>query len=241
MRPVARVDGLTVSYPGVRALDGVSFSVDGGDILGIIGPNGAGKSTLFACMLGLIGSYGGRIEFFGRDVRESRAYLRDVGYVPQRPAFESNFPATVREVVRMGARRGLGEGAVDRALQDVWMHELAGRRIGELSGGQLQRVFIAKALVNGPRVMILDEPVTGVDHRSSELFYGILQDLNRRKGMAIIWSSHDMDAISRLATKVACLNRTLAFHVSADEFRDDEALARQYTEASMQEHVRSHG
>lgn len=256
MCAVVEVSNLSVGYDGAPlAIDGVSLSVVEGDFLGIIGPNGAGKSTLFACMLGLLGGYDGTIRFFGRDIRDSPSYRRRVGYVEQRPSFDRNFPATVREVVGMGAaggglgrpwrRGGHGGGAerrdrVDRILQDMWIHELADRRIGELSGGQLQRAFIAKALAGGPRILILDEPVTGVDAQSTELFYSILGNLNR-SGMTIIWSSHDMDAVDRLATRLACLNRTLFFHGDPCRFFADKDLVRQYSEASMQEHMRGHG
>ena len=259
LSPVIEVKNLSAGYAGApRALDGVSLTVEQGDFVGLIGPNGAGKSTLFSCMLGLMTGYDGTIRFFGRDIRESASYLHSVGYVEQRPAFDKNFPATVREVVRMGAtgrggrrrprmprlRRG-GPGGdedrlVDRIMQDLWIHELADRRIGEISGGQLQRAFIAKALASEPQVLILDEPVTGVDAQSAELFYGILRDLNR-SGMTILWSSHDMDAVGRLAGRLACLNRTMFFHGDPCKFFGNGALVRQYSEASMQAHMRMHG
>ena len=237
---VVNIENLSVRYPGVTAIDNVSFSVNEDDFLGIIGPNGAGKSTLFSCMLGLLTKYEGKIEFFGEDIRKSRGYLKKIGYVPQKPVFEKNFPATVREVVRMGMTRNFSEERIDQVLQDVWIHELGHRRIGELSGGQQQRVFIAKALVNEPKLLILDEPVTGIDSQSTELFYGILRELNQKQNITIIWSSHDMDAVNRLANKVACLNRTLFFHGESNEFFTNKELVKQYSEASMQEHMHHH-
>lgn len=270
MSTVVDVSGLSAGYDGAPlAIDDVSLAVEEGDFVGIIGPNGAGKSTLFACMLGLLHGYDGTIRFFGRDIRDSPSYRRRVGYVEQRPAFDRNFPATVREVVRMGAARGAcwrpwgrggsgglrracsclcrrpwgreaggadGEDKVDRILQDMWIHELADRRIGELSGGQLQRAFIAKALAAEPRVLVLDEPVTGVDETNTDLFYGILKTLNR-SGMTIIWSSHDMDAVGSLATSLACLNRRLFFHGDPSRFFSDKELVRQYREASLQDQL----
>jgi len=214
---VVEIKNLTVEYSGVRALDNISFSINQNDFLGIIGPNGAGKSTLFACMLGIITEFKGEIYFFGENVRKSKKYLRDVGYVPQKPVFEKNFPATVKEVVRMGLKKG-SEKKIDEALQQVWIHELSHRRIGELSVGQQQRVFIAKALVGDPKVLILDEPVTGIDKQSTEIFYSILHDLNQKHNITIIWSSHDLDAVNKLANKVACLNKTLFFHGVSQEF-----------------------
>ena len=237
---VVEIENLSFLYSGVKVVDNLSFSVNQNDFLGIIGPNGAGKSTLFSCMLGLLSNYEGKIKFFGRDIQESKKYLQDIGYVPQKPVFEKNFPATVREIVRMGLRRNTNESRIDQVLQDVWIHELGHRRIGELSGGQQQRVFIAKALIHKPKLMILDEPVTGIDAQSTELFYGILRELNKKQNITIIWSSHDMDAVNRLANKVACMNRTLFFHGNSDEFFTNEELVKQYSEASMQEHMHHH-
>jgi zinc transport system ATP-binding protein len=237
---IVEIKNLTIEYPGVKAIDNVSFSIDENDFLGIIGPNGAGKSTLFSCMLGLNNQYHGSISFFGKNIRESKKYLKDIGYVPQKPIFEKNFPATVREIVRMGLRKKSDENRVDKVLQDVWIHELSHKRIGELSVGQQQRVFIAKALVGEPKILILDEPVTGIDTQSTELFYGILRDLNKKQNITIIWSSHDLDAVNRLANKVACLDRTLFFHGISEKFFNDEELVKKYSEASMQKHMHHH-
>ncbi len=240
MLNVAEIEHLTVQYPDVKALDDVSFSVNKGDFLGIIGPNGAGKSTLFASMLGLNTKYKGVIKFFGKDIRKSKEYLKEIGYVPQKPIFEKNFPATVNDVIRMGLRQESDASKIDEILQQLWIHELSKRRIGELSGGQQQRVFIAKALVNNPKLLILDEPVTGIDQQSIELFYSILRELNSKQKITIIWSSHDLDAVNKLANHVACLNRTLFFHGESVEFFENDELVKQYSEASMQKHMHKH-
>ena len=237
---IIEIKNLTVRYQDVTALDDVSFVVHQGDFLGIIGPNGAGKSTLFDSMLGLNTKYTGTIKFFGEDIRKSKNYLNEIGYVPQKPIFEKNFPATVSDVVRMGLRNESDENKIDKALQQLWIHELRNRRIGELSGGQLQRVFIAKALVNNPKILILDEPVTGIDQPSIELFYSILRELNSKQKITIIWSSHDLDAVNQLANHVACLNRTLFFHGESEKFFSNDELIKQYSEASMQEHMHHH-
>src|SRR5574341_373855 len=163
---LVEIENLTVDYQGILALDKVNFSVESKDFLGIIGPNGAGKTTLFNCMLGLLNNYKGEIRFFGTSIRKSKQYLHQIGYVPQKPVFEKNFPATVSEVVGMGLTKNPRNDKIDGALQKVWLHELSHRRIGDLSGGQQQRVFIAKALVNDPQILILDEPVTGIDSQS---------------------------------------------------------------------------
>jgi zinc transport system ATP-binding protein len=240
MLKVVEINNLTVQYPDVKALDDVSFVINQGDFLGIIGPNGAGKSTLFDSMLGLNTKYQGTIKFFGEDIKKSKNYLKEIGYVPQKPIFEKNFPVTVNDVVRMGLRNESDENKIDEILQQLWIHELSNRRIGELSGGQQQRVFIAKALVNNPKILILDEPVTGIDQQSIELFYSILRELNSKQKITIVWSSHDLDAVNQLANHVACLNRTLFFHGESEKFFSDDELIKQYSEASMQEHMHHH-
>ena len=233
---IVDIKKLTVDYSGIKALDDISFGIAKGDFLGIIGPNGAGKSTLFRCMLGLHTQYDGTIKFFGEDIRDSRKYLSQVGFVPQKPVVDRNFPATIREVLSM-SQNSNDPKKVDDALQKVWMHELADRRIGDLSVGQQQRVFIAKALVNSPKILVFDEPVTGIDQYNQDLFFQILGELNTKEKISIIWSSHDLDAVERLANKVTCLNRTLFFHGVSEEFFSDDEMLKKYSETSMQMHM----
>jgi len=236
---IVDIKKLSVDYSGIKALDDISFGIAKGDFLGIIGPNGAGKSTLFKCMLGLHTQYDGTIKVFGNDVRDSRKYLSQIGYVPQKPVVDRNFPATIREVLSM-SQNSSDPKKVEEALQKVWMHELADRRIGDLSVGQQQRVFIAKALVNSPKILVLDEPITGIDQYNQDLFFQILSELNTKEKISIIWSSHDLDAVERLANKVACLNRTLFFHGISEEFFSDDEMLKKYSETSMQMHMHHH-
>ena len=236
---IVDIKKLSVDYSGIKALDDISFGIAKGDFLGIIGPNGAGKSTLFRCMLGLYTQYDGIIKFFDQDIRDSRKYLSQVGFVPQKPVVDRNFPATIREVLSM-SQNSSDPKKVDEALQKVWMHELADRRIGDLSVGQQQRVFIAKALVNSPKILVLDEPITGIDQYNQDLFFQILGELNTKEKISIIWSSHDLDAVERLANKVACLNRTLFFHGVSEEFFSDDEMLKKYSETSMQMHMHHH-
>lgn len=236
---IVDIQKLSVDYSGIKALDDISFGIAEGDFLGIIGPNGAGKSTLFHCMLGLRTQYDGTIKFFDQDIRDSRKYLSQVGFVPQKPVVDRNFPATIREVLSM-SQNSSDPKKVDEALQKVWMHELADRRIGDLSVGQQQRVFIAKALVNSPKILVLDEPITGIDQYNQDLFFQILGELNTKEKISIIWSSHDLDAVERLANKVACLNRTLFFHGVSEEFFSDDEMLKKYSETSMQMHMHHH-
>ncbi len=235
------VEGVSYDYGQGLALDKVSFAVDEGDLLGIIGPNGAGKTTLFSCMLGLIEDYSGTIAVFGNDIRKDRRALREIGYVPQKKSIEQNFPATVEEVVSLGAvSKKPTKQEISSALETVGMSEFKDRRIGELSGGQQQRVLIAKALVNRPRLIILDEPVTGIDQETQNRFYALIKKLNQENKITIIWSSHDLDAIEKLANKVACINRSMFFHGQAGDFFGDEEMVKKYSEASMQRHMHTH-
>ena len=206
---IVDIENLSVDYSGIKALDGISFGIDEGDFLGIIGPNGAGKSTLFRCMLGLHTQYNGAIKVFGQDVRDSRKYLSKIGYVPQKPVVDRNFPATIREVLSM-SQNSSDPKKVDEALQKVWMHELADRRIGDLSVGQQQRVFIAKALVNSPKILVLDEPVTGIDQYNKDLFFQILGELNTKEKISIIWSSAILINITPAPNPVASRIATIA-------------------------------
>ena len=258
------VADVSISYNGSLAIDKVSFDVNEGDLLGIVGPNGAGKTTLFRAILGLQG-YTGVIKLFGYEAKKYYPLLPLIGYVSQKVNFEPNFPATVSEVVAMGL---LSEKKLDKisallqkngyswnrvyskldknsekvleALKTVNLDSLKDRRIGQLSGGELQRVFIAKALVKDPILMILYEPVTGVDVDTQTKFYNVIKKINEENKITIVWSSHDLEAIAKLANRVACMNRQLFFHGQKEEFFSNKDLLKTYTESAMQMHMHHH-
>jgi zinc transport system ATP-binding protein len=232
-----KVDRVSYDYGQDIILEDISFSVEEGDLLGIIGPNGAGKTTLFNCMLGLIERYRGNIQIFGEDIRKNRRVLKQIGYVPQKKSVEEGFPATVQEIVALGATRKPSREKIKSALETVGMLEYSKRRIGELSGGQQQRVFIAKSLVNDPCLLILDEPATAIDVEAQNKFYALVKKLNKENHITIIWSSHDLEAINSLANKVACINRSMFFHGKSNEFFDNPELLKKYSESSMQAHM----
>ena len=233
MSKLIEVSGLGVEYSGVRALDDVSFDVNYGDFLAVVGPNGAGKSTLFSCILGLNTEYNGVVRIFGHDVRKSSASLKEVGYVPQSIRFERNFPLTVREVIRLGIWRDTKEERVDEIMQTFHIYDIRKKRIGELSGGQQQRVFIAKAMVNDPKLLILDEPTNGIDQASMTVFHDILKDLNSNHGVTILWSSHDLDAISALTNRVVCIAKKMYYCGPARQFFEDESFVCMRTGEAM--------
>jgi len=237
---VVEIDGLSYAYAGSLVLDNISFSINEGDLLGMIGPNGAGKTTLFSCMLGLISDYTGTIKIFGQDVRKNNDVLKSIGYIQQKKSIEQNFPATVEEIVSLGFSGKTSGEKISAALETVGMLAQKEKRIGELSGGQQQRVLIAKAIVNDPKLLILDEPATGIDLETQNKFYALLKKLNEENKITIIWASHDLDAVNRLANSVACINRSMFFHGKAHEFFDDPDKVKAYSESSMQAHMHLH-
>ena len=238
---VVEISGLLYAYSGSLVLDGISFSIGEGDLLGMIGPNGAGKTTLFSCMLGLLGGYAGTIKIFGEDIKKDSKALKSIGYIPQKKTIDQNFPATVEEVVSLGITSGrVSTEKIASALDTVGLLAQKDRRVGELSGGQQQRVLIAKALVNDPKLLILDEPATGVDLETQNRFYALLKKLNQEKKITIIWASHDLDAVNRIASSVACINRSMFFHGATHEFFENSDLLKAYSESSMQAHMHLH-
>ena len=241
MQPIIKVTRLTYYYDSLPTLDNISFTVDKGDFLGIIGPNGAGKTTLFQCMLGIVGDYKGEINLFGSDIKQNKKILQKIGYVPQKKSVEQTFPATVEEIVSLGVigmknRRD----DIDMAIDFVELGSYRNKRIGELSEGQQQRAIIAKALAKQPELLILDEPTTGIDSATQERFYDLLTKLNKDKGITIVWSSHDMNAVERLANKVACIDRKLFFHGQSEDFFGNEERMKSYVEFAMQAHMNLH-
>lgn len=214
--PVIQIEGLSFSYGLAPVLSDVDLRVSAGEFLGLVGPNAGGKSTLLRLILGLLRPQAGRIEVLGTSPREAR---RRVGYVPQYPSFQRDFPICVEQVVLTG-RLGLGAGlgwtrgpdreAAHRALAEVKAEDLSRRRIDTLSGGQLQRVLLARALVGEPRILILDEPTANIDQRVEGDIFDLLAALNAR--LTILVVSHDIAFISSYVHRVACLNRTLVCH-----------------------------
>jgi zinc transport system ATP-binding protein len=240
LQEVIKLDNVNYRYNSDLILEDISFKVDQGDLLGIIGPNGAGKTTLFRLILGLLEGYQGKITVFDEDIRNNRKALK-IGYIPQKKDIDQGFPATVEEIVSLGVlQRKTNKDTIISALKIVGLLKQKDNRIGELSGGQQQRVLIAKALVNEPRLLILDEPTTGIDLETQDKFYTLLRKLNSENEITIILASHDLDAINKLANKVACINRKMSFHGDAREFFGNEQLLKSYSESSMQAHMHSH-
>lgn len=241
MQPIINVDNLSYYYDSFPSLDHISFSVEKGDFLGIIGPNGAGKTTLFQCILGIMNNFTGEISLFGSNVKQNKKILQRIGYVPQKKSVEQTFPATVSEIVSLGViGRDIKKESIESAIEFVELGAYRNKRIGELSEGQQQRVIIAKALVKQPELLILDEPTTGIDSVAQNKFYDLLTRLNKDRGITIVWSSHDMNAVEKLASKVACIDRKLFFHGESEDFFGNEERMKSYVEFAMQSHMNLH-
>jgi len=217
-RPALELSGVSLRRNGRPVLEDVELRLEPGETLALLGPNGSGKTTLLRVILGLVAPDTGRVRIFGEPPARARGH---VGYVPQHARFDPDFPIRVLDVVLMGRlhARGLLRrfDAEDRriareALAMVEMSELAERAIGTLSGGQLQRVLIARALAVKPRLLLLDEPMSSLDERIGVSLWDLLGELARE--MTVVLVSHDIGAVSQHVRSVACLNRRLFMHPS---------------------------
>ncbi|RNC69201.1 MAG: ABC transporter ATP-binding protein [Desulfuromonadales bacterium] len=224
---VVSVQGVSFQYQGAEALRDVSFGVTPGDYVGIVGPNGSGKSTLIRCILGLARPDRGEVRLFGTPLSAFDQWQR-IGYLPQGlQLFNPHFPATVAEVVGLGLlaaqrfprrfRKGDGE-AVTRALEVMGITSIRHRLIGELSGGLRQRALLARALVNEPELLVLDEPTTALDPETREGFYTTIRDLNRATGTTVILITHDSGTIGRHASRFLYLDKRVVFYGGFDDF-----------------------
>ncbi|WP_041238343.1 metal ABC transporter ATP-binding protein [Gloeothece citriformis] len=208
------VEHLAVNYRGIRGLEGVSFQVEPGQLVGVIGPNGAGKSTMFKAMLGLIPVASGHIRYCSCLLCRQ---LERVAYLPQRSQIDWDFPITVWNVVMMARTRHLGwlkspkssdRSLVRAALERVEMLSLRERRIGELSGGQQQRVFLARALAQEADIFLLDEPFTGVDQKTENIMFEVFDQL-KSEGKILLVSVHDWGHTMTQLDRLLLLNRSL--------------------------------
>lgn len=216
------IENVSFSYDGkTDALKDISLSVAHGDYLGLIGPNGGGKTTLIKLILGLLRPTSGSIHLFGADHAHFKEWYR-IGYVSQQATkFDPLFPATVEEVVRMGryGRAGLMRSMQSEdyeraraALEQVDMLSYKDKRVSDLSGGEKQRVFIARALAAEPDLIVLDEPTTGVDQETQDQFYELLKRLNKESSLTLMLVSHDLDRIAAEANHIAIVDTTLRYY-----------------------------
>lgn len=230
--PALAVHNLSAGYPGLRnVLQDATFDVQGGERVAVLGPNGAGKSTLFKAIVGLIPHHTGYISMHGEDCRTSHTM---VGYVPQHNDIDWHFPVTVRDVVMMGRIRKIGWfrfptrkqwRIVDETLDRVGMLDLRHRQIGELSGGQRRRVFIARALAQETDVLLLDEPFSGIDAAAEQEILDTL-DMLHEAGITVIVATHDLEAAQTQFDKLLLLkNRVIGFGTPEEVFTPENLRA----------------
>jgi zinc transport system ATP-binding protein len=212
MESLIEIRDLTFGYDTVPVLEGVTLNILDRDYVLVIGPNGGGKTTLLKLIMGIVRPWSGSIRF--RDGLESR-----LGYVPQFSSFNKNFPITAFEMVLTGCVDGrnyfrrygrMDRDKANRILEKVDLYELRRRNINDLSGGQIQRVLIARALVSEPEILLLDEPTTSVDITSQASILDLIGELNER--MAVVVVTHDPTPFAPVYSHLACLNRHLYYH-----------------------------
>jgi len=226
MAHLFEMHSLSVSYGSFTVLKDINFVVDESDFIGVIGPNGGGKTTLLKVILGLLKPAEGTIVFNENILNGNR-----IGYLPQMSTGDVNYPVTVTDIVLSGLM--IQKGFISRmttsdkikaakVIDELGLKDLAGATINELSGGQMQRVFLGRAIIGDPKLLLLDEPGNFVDTTFENDFYEKLRELNKR--MAILMVSHDVGTISSHIKSFACVNRTLHYHPS-HEITNDDLLA----------------
>jgi ABC-type Mn2+/Zn2+ transport system ATPase subunit len=206
--PLVSLQDVSLGYDSVPVLHGVNVAISPGDLTGVAGPNGSGKTTLFRAMLGLLPILGGTLS--------RHCALSEFGYVPQSAALDPHFPLSVREIVEMGAYGRVRsfqffpseeKERTSQVLEQVGMGHLIAKSFFACSGGQKQRILIARALMVEPKIMILDEPLSGVDEESRKTIAELLIHLTRVNGLAILFSSHDLEMVQRVAEKIVRVDK----------------------------------
>ncbi|MFX1515189.1 MAG: metal ABC transporter ATP-binding protein [Promethearchaeota archaeon] len=221
LNPLICINNAVVAYQNVVALANINLDVYEGDILGICGPNGSGKSTLLKAILNLVPLSYGTIRFHSQDsqVQLGEEYRQDIniGYVPQIHNIDRNFPALVEDVVAMGRYAQVGflkrvkksDPYIENALRSVGMWKFRKRPIGHLSGGQQQKVMIARSLASNPKILLLDEPTAALDFRIERAIMDLIQQLHQKQNLTIILVTHRMSFLKDFTTRVVCLDKSI--------------------------------
>lgn len=225
---------ISVRYEFEVVLEDINLTVEEREIVSIVGPNGSGKSTLLKTIMGLKEPFTGTIAVYGMEPEKARR-KGIFGYLSQQSNYDGGFPVRVFDVVAMSryAQCGIFEklsrkdrDAIETSLGRVGMSEFAHRHFGSLSGGQKQRVLIARALALEPKILILDEPATGLDAVAQDSFYELLLQLRDSAGLTILMVSHDIGAVSEVVDRLACINRKIHFHGKPSECAPGEMIAK---------------
>jgi len=223
---VLEVKNLKVVLNGDAIVEDINFDLEEGDVVALIGPNGSGKTTLFKALLGLV-PHTGQVMWRGEV---------SIGYTPQRFHIDKNLPLTVEEFLSLEMRSRRKGGAIipqdniTRCLDEVGTAHLVHKRLAELSGGQLQRVLIARALVSNPNVFLFDEPTAGIDVGGEETIYVLLKRIADARHLSVMLISHDLNVVYKFADKVICINKTMTCYGAPEEVLTPEQLALLYRE-----------
>lgn len=203
-----QVNNLNYSLSGQVILRDISFSIEKGDMLVIIGPNGSGKTTLLKLILGVLSPNEGEVLLNNKAVKMS---LGRIGYVPQKFEFDRNTPITVREFMALEecGKKEHGKSHISEVLSQVGMKDKENDKLGGLSGGEFQRMMIARALLHEKELLIFDEPAAGIDLQGEETIYSLISEINKKKGTTCLIVSHELSVVSRYAKQVLCLNKSL--------------------------------
>jgi zinc transport system ATP-binding protein len=221
--PAVSAERLTVAFDGRAALDRVTVDVPAGSVTAVIGPNGSGKTTFVKACLGLVRPTSGEVRVLGAAPEAARTH---VGYVPQRFSLPADFPLTVAEFLEFHRRPPTPPVHAAHALREVGLApRLAQQRVGNLSGGQLQRVMLAAAILNEPDVLFLDEPSSAVDVAGERTLYGLIRHLNADHGTTVVMVSHDLSAVAKAVDHVICLDRKLIAAGSPKDVLTHDTLA----------------
>lgn len=238
---------LAAGYGQGDVIKGISFSITEGDYVGLAGPNGAGKSTLVKVLLGLVRPTAGRVELFGSALEKFSEWGR-IGYLPQRvTTYNPLFPASAREVISLGllSRKSFPKAIsrqdmkqVDETIEKLGITPFSANTLSELSGGQQQKVFLARALVSKPRLLILDEPSTALDPQSRASFYEMIKQLNIEERMTVLMVTHDTGNIGEHARKLMYLDGVLVFFGSFEQFCESSSMSEYF--GGFYQHVICH-
>lgn len=230
---VIKVENLTIAYNQNEVVKNVSFEIDKGDYIGLAGPNGAGKTTLIKAILGLIPTKNGNISLFGESINHFNKWNK-IGYLPQKfTTVNKIFPATVKEVVALGLLsqkrwfKSISKSdflKADEILNELGIGNLSNKMISQLSGGQQQKVYLARALVSNPEVLIFDEPSTALDPKSRESFFQMIEKLNKQNNITVILITHDTGYIGKYANKLLYIDRELIYFGKFSEFCKDQKM-----------------
>ncbi len=232
---IIHLEKVSAGYNGLPVFHNLDLTLPEGCFVGLVGPSGSGKSTLLKIMLGLVTPTGGRV-FINHKLLQPGRIPPEIGYVPQLEMVDWNFPVTVGHVVMMGRMRNMSlwpwpsradKLAMEEMLERLGLGGLANRHIRELSGGQQQRVFLARALLSRPKLLLLDEPTSGVDVKTRNDILQLLSDINRQ-GIALVMTTHDLNSVASLLPYLVCMNQGIIAQGRTAEVFTPEVLNRTY-------------